>query len=147
MIFLAGIAGASQLFGLHIDEPLIAVKPFPVRLEKKMGQSLCLQWAGSAECVTSVGVLCLCVGKLFWFGDILREQLALLVHVCWGVSLGSQTSSGGPQDKSTAEICFPLLMLFRRVAVVGHTIRIHPFRVCSWSRAQQRGLVLPARCP
>lgn len=35
VIFLAGIAGASQLFGLHIDEPLIAVKPFPVRLEKK----------------------------------------------------------------------------------------------------------------
>lgn len=49
-----------------------------------MGQSLCLQWIGSAGCVTSVGVLCLCVGKLFWFGDILREQLALLVHVCWG---------------------------------------------------------------
>lgn len=30
--FLTGIAGASQLFGLRIDEPLIAVKPFPVRL-------------------------------------------------------------------------------------------------------------------
>lgn len=37
VLFLAGIAGASQLFGLHIDEPLIAVKPFPVRLEKKWG--------------------------------------------------------------------------------------------------------------
>lgn len=34
VIFLAGIVGASQLFGLHIDEPLIAVKPFPVRLKK-----------------------------------------------------------------------------------------------------------------
>lgn len=30
--FLTGIVGASQLFGLRIDEPLIAVKPFPVRL-------------------------------------------------------------------------------------------------------------------
>lgn len=34
VIFLAGIAGASQLFGLCIDEPLIAAKPFPVRLKK-----------------------------------------------------------------------------------------------------------------
>lgn len=34
VIFLAGVIGASQLFGLGIDEPLIAVKPFPVRLSK-----------------------------------------------------------------------------------------------------------------
>lgn len=97
-----------------------------------MGQSLCLQWIGSAECVTSVGVLCLCVGKLFWFGDILRGYfLALLVHMYWGVSLGSQTSSG---EKWAAGICSPLLMLFGRVVGARHTIRIHPSRVCSWAR-------------
>jgi len=33
--------------------------------------------------MTSVGVLCWHVGKLFWFGNICREQLALIVHVYW----------------------------------------------------------------
>lgn len=60
-MFPAGILGASQFFALPIDEPLIATKPFPVRLLKPVA-SISLQWIGSAGCRISVGVL-VCMGE------------------------------------------------------------------------------------
>lgn len=104
-----------------------------------MGQSLCVQWVGSAECVTSVGVLSLCVGRLFWFGDILGGYfLALLVHVYGGVSLGSQTSPG---EKETAGICSPLLMLIGKGGWCGTHNQGSSLQDLFLGH---RGLVLPA---